>query len=119
MTVEIRNPEQDEVQDWFRACEASFADEIHEEDVERDRKMIPAERMLGAYDDGFIEFYYPSVVRYCLDASDSAEGHRDWRYDEFRVSERGHVIHDHEPASRTDRHQSQSRPLGAELQSVL
>src|SRR6185436_17651450 len=54
MTVEIRNPEQDEVQDWFRACEASFADEIHEEDVERDRKMIPPERMLGAYDDGAV-----------------------------------------------------------------
>ena len=54
MTVEIRNPEQDEVQAWFLACEASFADEIHEEDVERDRKMIPAERMLGAYDDGAV-----------------------------------------------------------------
>ena len=54
MTVEIRIPEQDEQQAWFRACEASFSDEIHEEDVERDRKMIPAERMFGAYDDGAI-----------------------------------------------------------------
>jgi predicted acetyltransferase len=54
MTVEIRNPKQDEQQAWLRACEASFADEIHEEDFERDRRMIPVERMLGAYDDGAV-----------------------------------------------------------------
>ena len=54
MTVEIRIPEQDEHQAWFQACEASFSGEIREEDVERDRKMIPAERMFGAYDDGAI-----------------------------------------------------------------
>ncbi|HMI99977.1 MAG TPA: GNAT family N-acetyltransferase [Gaiellaceae bacterium] len=52
--MEIRIPKQDELQAWFQACEASFADELHEEDVERDRKMIPAERMFGAYDDGAI-----------------------------------------------------------------
>jgi hypothetical protein len=54
MTVEIRNPEENERQAWFQACETSFSGEIHEEDVERDRRMIPAERMLGAYDDGAI-----------------------------------------------------------------
>ena len=54
MTVEIRVPEQDEHQAWFEACETSFSGEIRDEDVERDRKMIPAERMFGAYDDGAI-----------------------------------------------------------------
>jgi predicted acetyltransferase len=54
MTVEIRSPKEDEQQAWFQACETSFSGEIHEEDVERDRKMIPAERMFGAYDDGAI-----------------------------------------------------------------
>jgi predicted acetyltransferase len=54
MAVEIRIPEQDEHRDWFRACETSFSAEIRDEDVEHDRKMIPAERMFGAYDDGAI-----------------------------------------------------------------
>jgi len=54
MTVEIRIPEQEEHQRWFEACETSFSGEIREEDVERDRRMIPAERMFGAYDDGAI-----------------------------------------------------------------
>src|SRR6266550_4559880 len=54
MTVELRIPEQDEYQAWFQACETSFSGEIRDEDVERDRKMIPAERMFGAYDDGAI-----------------------------------------------------------------
>ncbi len=51
-------------------------------------------RLLGAFHDGFIEFFYPSVVSYRLDASDSTDGHRAWRYDEFRLSESGHVIHE-------------------------
>lgn len=54
MTVEIRIPKPDEHQAWFQACETSFSGEIREEDVERDLKMIPADRMLGAYDDGAI-----------------------------------------------------------------
>ncbi len=54
MAVEIRIPEQDEHQGWFVACETSFSGEIREEDVERDRKMIPVDRMFGAYDDGAI-----------------------------------------------------------------
>ena len=54
MAVEIRIPREDEQQAWFQACETSFSGEIHEEDVERDSKMIPADRMFGAYDDGAI-----------------------------------------------------------------
>jgi hypothetical protein len=51
-------------------------------------------RLRGQYHDGFIEFFYPQVFSYRLDALDSATGHHDWRYDEFRLSERGHVIHE-------------------------
>ncbi len=51
-------------------------------------------RLLAAYHDGFIEFYYPKVFRYDLDTQDATSGHRDWRYDEFRLSESGHVIHE-------------------------
>lgn len=59
-------------------------------------------RLLGAYHDGFIEFFYPQVFSYRLDAADSARGHRDWRYDEFRVSERGHIIHEIEWCGASD-----------------
>ena len=51
-------------------------------------------RLLGAYHDGFFEFHYPRVIRYRLDMIDAEEGHQDWRYDEFRLSEDGHVIHE-------------------------
>lgn len=51
-------------------------------------------RLLGAYHDGFIEFFYPNVVDYRLAASECSDGHKEWRYDEFRLSERGHVIHE-------------------------
>jgi hypothetical protein len=51
-------------------------------------------RLLGAYHDGFIEFFYPRVLQYSLDGSDAANGLRDWCCDEFRLSERGHVIHE-------------------------
>jgi hypothetical protein len=51
-------------------------------------------RLLGAYHDGYIEFFYPKVFRYHLDASDASLGLEDWRYDEFRLSEDGHVLHE-------------------------
>lgn len=51
-------------------------------------------RLLGACHDGFIEFFYPRVFGYSLDVVDAAGGHRDWRYDEFRLSERGNVVHE-------------------------
>jgi hypothetical protein len=51
-------------------------------------------RLLSAYHDGHISFRYPQVFAYRLDASNSGQGHRDWRYDEFRLSDTGHVIHE-------------------------
>jgi hypothetical protein len=51
-------------------------------------------RLLGAYHDGYIEFRYPGVTRYTLELERGDGGHRDWRYDEFRVSEAGNVVHE-------------------------
>jgi predicted acetyltransferase len=54
VTVEIRIPEPEDHRRWYEACETSFAGEIREEDLERDRKMIPAERMFAAYENDAI-----------------------------------------------------------------
>ncbi len=51
-------------------------------------------RLLGAYHDGHIEFYYPRVFSYELALREGECGHCDWRYDEFRLSERGNVLHE-------------------------
>jgi hypothetical protein len=51
-------------------------------------------RLLGAYHDGIIEMHYPRVFEYCFNSTSLDRGHRDWRYDEFRVSDEGHLIHE-------------------------
>ena len=51
-------------------------------------------RLLGAYHDGFIEFYYPEVFSYTLLAPESTKGLGDWHCDEFRISPGGHLIHE-------------------------
>jgi hypothetical protein len=51
-------------------------------------------RLLGAYHDGFIELRYPRVFGYRLNLDTGERGHGDWRYDEFRVSARGHLVHE-------------------------
>ena len=51
-------------------------------------------RLLGSTRDGHHEFRYPRVFRYRFETVDAAWGHRDWRYDEFRVSEEGHLLHE-------------------------
>ncbi len=51
-------------------------------------------RLLGAYHDGIIEMHYPRVFEYAFNSTSLDEGHRDWRYDEFRVSDKGHLIHE-------------------------
>lgn len=50
--------------------------------------------LLGAYHDNYLEFYYPKVYAYALDSATGNRGHCDWRYDEFRLSENGHLIHE-------------------------
>jgi hypothetical protein len=53
-------------------------------------------RLLGAYHDGYIEIAYPTVFSYSFLGSMAGKpvSHGDWRYDEFRLSERGHLIHE-------------------------
>lgn len=56
-------------------------------------------RLLGAYHDGHIEFLYPDVAAYKLAMPYAAQGQGDWRYDEFRVTPEGRVIHEIEWAA--------------------
>jgi hypothetical protein len=56
-------------------------------------------RLLGAYHDGYIEFSYPDVYDYDFRGAHVSQGHGDWRYDEFRLSDSGRVIHEIEWAS--------------------
>ena len=51
-------------------------------------------RLLGAYHDCFIEFHYPIVYSYQLENRVSLRGNRDWRYDEFRLSDAGRLVHE-------------------------
>jgi|SRR5438105_6386782 len=51
-------------------------------------------RLLGAYHDVYLEFFYPKVYAYSLSNSTSDRGHSDWRYDEFRLSPNGHLLHE-------------------------
>lgn len=56
-------------------------------------------RLLSAYHDGYIEFYYPKVFEYQVSANHLGQGHGDWRYDEFRVNDAGQLIHEIEWAT--------------------
>lgn len=51
-------------------------------------------RLLGAYHDGHIEFSYSGVVAYSMTSLNFERAHSDWRYDEFRVSESGRLVHE-------------------------
>ena len=50
--------------------------------------------LLAAYHDGFIQFRYPRVHRYRILGASVPEGHGDWRYDEFRVTDDGLLEHE-------------------------
>ncbi len=58
------------------------------------RSISIAVRLLGAYQDGYIELVYPNVHSYKFDMSLTEHGHRDWRYDELRLSDKGNVLHE-------------------------
>ena len=50
--------------------------------------------LLGAYHDGYIKLHYPVVHAYSLGLRDGVRGHADWRYDEFRMSPSGSLLHE-------------------------
>ena len=63
----------------------------------QNRDVAIAIRLLGAYQDGHIEFHYRGVQRYRLELAPPlvAEGwHRDWRFDEFRLGTNGGMVHE-------------------------
>lgn len=51
-------------------------------------------RLLGAYHDGCVELFYPRVYGYRMQLAHGEQGHRDWRYDKFRVTDEGHLLHE-------------------------
>ena len=59
-------------------------------------------RLLAPYHDGFIELTYPKVFSYRITAYNCLRGHLDWRYEEFRLSDNGQIIHEIEWASDDD-----------------
>lgn len=62
-------------------------------DTNKKRTTTVLTRLLAAYQDGYIEFFYPEVFRYAFE-SPSCGGLGDWLYDEFRPSPNGHLIHE-------------------------
>jgi hypothetical protein len=51
-------------------------------------------RLRNAQHNRYLDFVYPRVFEYHLDLDRGRAGHRDWRYDEFRLSDEGTVIHE-------------------------
>jgi len=51
-------------------------------------------RLRAAKHPGVIQFYYPHVFSYQLTYDGQNYGHQDWRYDEFRLADNGHLIHE-------------------------
>jgi hypothetical protein len=59
-------------------------------------------KLLGACHDGYIELRYRNVATFKIDAFNVKTGHGDWRYDEFRLSNTGLLIHEIEWSSNVD-----------------
>lgn len=51
-------------------------------------------KLLGAYHDLFLFFTYVNVKSYVLSDWNLELGHKDWIRDEFRLSEKGFVLHE-------------------------
>ena len=52
MTIEIRSPSEEEFKNAALAVYTAFGDELHDGDLERERKVMPLDRFIAAYDDG-------------------------------------------------------------------
>jgi hypothetical protein len=68
--------------------------EVAEGSRQKTRHLTCSIELLGAYHDVRLCFDYPRVFRYQCSAVNVSRGHADWRFDEFRVSESGHLLHE-------------------------
>lgn len=59
--------------------------------------------LLGAYHDCLIELIYSNVSSYSLENSHALRGTGDWRYDEYRLTDEGRVLHEIEWAAGAER----------------
>jgi len=84
---------------WVESLEISEFGERGRQDV---RNVEFRVTLLGAYRDGRITLHYPRVYGYEMRFSGGNRGHRDWRYDDFRVSEAGRLVHEIEWAGPTE-----------------
>jgi len=76
---------------WLESC---VLNEISSGQREEVRTLSLSVRLLGAYHDRYIELRYPRVFSYSMSISRGEHGQRDWRYDEFRLSKRGNLVHE-------------------------
>lgn len=61
------------------------------------RKGLPPSikiRLLSVREDGVHEFDYPQAYQFRLSYVGNQQGHKDWRYDEFRLNENNQVVHE-------------------------
>ena len=90
--------------DWYftftrQSPHDAWLKEVTVSEIDDDAEIAPrfvtiTIRLLGSYHDGEIIIRYPRIYSYSLAVSDASTGHGDWRYDEFRISERGRLIHE-------------------------
>lgn len=66
--------------------------EVSDGKGKRNRKTQLRVVLLGAYHDGYIELLYRGIKRYNIAAS--AIHHGDWLYDEVRLADGGHLVHE-------------------------
>ncbi len=76
---------------WLDSCSLK---EISSRGQPGPRRLSLSVRLLGAYQDRYIELHYPRVFSHKFYVTDSDRGQCDWRYDELRLSERGNLVHE-------------------------
>jgi hypothetical protein len=76
---------------WLRR--ASF-EESERGDRREIRRLALRLTLLGAYHDLELEFFYPQVFAYRFEGDGVERGQGDWLYDEFRLADNGHLLHE-------------------------
>jgi len=97
--------------DWYFGCEdhraphdawleAAVFTEPSDGERQQHRQLSLEVTLLGAWHDLWIKLRYPRVYSYAMQGGASNDGHGDWLYDEFRVADNGHLIHEIEWAGK-------------------